>query len=127
MRGFSRVLAYPQVLKCQQATGVQRHQHFAPFHDVQSEGPGTEDDPLRLHPKRQHHPVLILRQDRQAERERGGGGVKQWVWFGEKSSQCRKCKERPVIVVNSEMLTVKHWNYFLSFNLSTNIFRFFSP
>lgn len=73
MRGFSRVLAYPQVLKSQQAARVQRHHHFSPFHDVQSEGPGTEDDPLRLHPKGQHHPVLVLRQDRQAEAEREEG------------------------------------------------------
>lgn len=62
--GFSRVLAHPQVLKGQQATRVQRHQHVASFHDVQSEGPGANNDSLRLHPQRQHHTVLILRQDR---------------------------------------------------------------
>ena len=70
MRGFSRVLAHPQVLKGQQAAGVQRHQHVSPFHDVQSEGPGADDDPLRLRPQGQHHPVLVLRQERQAEEDR---------------------------------------------------------
>lgn len=70
MRGFSRVLAHPQVLKGQEATRVQRHHHIAPLHDVQSEGPGADDDPLRLRPQGQHYPVLVLRQERQAEAER---------------------------------------------------------
>lgn len=72
MRGFSRVLAHPQVLEGQQATRVQRHQHFTSLHDVQSEGPGTDDDPLRLGAQGQHHPVLVLRQERQAVAGRGG-------------------------------------------------------
>lgn len=72
MRGFSRVLAHPQVLKGKQAARVQRHQHVTSFHDVQSEGPGANDDPLRLRTQGQHHPILILRQKRQAEGEREG-------------------------------------------------------
>lgn len=70
MRGFSRVLAHPQVLEGKEATRVQRHQHFTSLHDVQSEGPGANDNPLRLCTQRQHHPVLILRQKRQAVEER---------------------------------------------------------
>lgn len=70
MRGFSRVLAHPQVLKGQQAARVERHQHFWAFHDVQPEGPGADDDPLRLRPQGQHHSIFVLRQERQAERER---------------------------------------------------------
>lgn len=83
MRSFSRVLAYPQVLKSQQATRVQRHQHFSPFHDVQSERPSTDNDPLRLQPKRQDHPVLVLRQEGEAETEgdEGEDEVKEWIWF----------------------------------------------
>lgn len=76
MGGFSRVLAYPKVFKSEQAARVQRHQYFSPFHDVQSEGLCTEDDPLRLHPKGQHHPILILRQKRQAAPEREEGKMK---------------------------------------------------
>lgn len=67
---FSRVLAHPQMLKCQEATRVQGHQHVTSFHDVQSEGTGTDDNPLRLCSQRQHHPVLILGQEGQAETER---------------------------------------------------------
>lgn len=70
MRGFSRVLAHPQVLEGQQAARVQRHQHVSPFHDVQPEGSGAYDDPLSLRSQGQDHPVLILRQERQAEAER---------------------------------------------------------
>lgn len=70
MRGFSRVLAHPQVLEGQQAARVQRHQHVSPFHDVQPEWPGADDDPLRLRPQGQHNSVLVLRQERQAGAER---------------------------------------------------------
>lgn len=73
MRGFSRVLAHPQVLKSEQATRVKRHHHVMSFHDVQSEGAGANDDPLRLRTQGQHHPVLVLRQKRQAEAERERG------------------------------------------------------
>lgn len=65
--GLSRVLAHPQVLKAEQPTRVQRHQHVASLHDVESEGPGADDDPLGLGSQGQHHPVLILGQEREAE------------------------------------------------------------
>lgn len=76
MRGFSRVLAYPQMLEGQQATRVEGHQHFSPFHDVQAEWSGTEDNTLGLHAKGQHYPVLVLRQERHAVVKTGReGGV----------------------------------------------------
>lgn len=90
MGGFSRVLAYPKVFKSEQAARVQRHQHFSPFHDVQSEGLCTEDDPLRLHPQGQHHPILILRQKRQAAPEREDGEEEDKSDFGLQ----KKCDDR---------------------------------
>lgn len=71
MRGFSRVLADPQMLERQQAARVERHEDFSAFHDVQAEGPGAEDDPLGLHAEGQHHAVLVLGQERHAAAEGG--------------------------------------------------------
>lgn len=77
MRGFSRVLADPQMLESQQAARVEGHQHFSAFHDVEAEGPGAENDPLGLHTQGQHHAVLVLGQERHAAVE------------GEKSGNCK--------------------------------------
>lgn len=78
--GLSRVLAHPQVLKTEQASRVQGHQDVASLHDVEPEGPGADDDPLGLRSQRQHHPVLILGQERQT----GTGGKLQ---LGDKYSE----------------------------------------
>ena len=65
------------MLEGQQAAGVQGHQQLVALHDVQAEGPGTEDDPLGLAPQGEDHAVLVLGQERQAGRGGGGTGVRE--------------------------------------------------
>lgn len=54
------------MLEGQEATGVERHQHLGTLHDVQAEGPGTDDQPLLpRRSQRQHYAVIVLRHQRQ--------------------------------------------------------------
>lgn len=85
MRGFSRVLADPQVLESQQAARVEGHQHFSAFHDVEAEGPGAENDPLGLHTQGQHHAVLVLGQERHAAVEGGNQRIISLSYLQNKS------------------------------------------
>lgn len=56
----SRVLACPQVLEGQQATGVEWHEHLRTLNDVQPKWLSTYDEPLVFATQRQHQTILIL-------------------------------------------------------------------
>lgn len=95
MGGFSRVLANPQMLESQQAPRVEGHQHFSAFHDVQAEGPGTEDDPLGFHTEGQHHAILVLGQDGHAvvEGDERDGAVEELIILS-RSNVCDRPRSR---------------------------------
>lgn len=64
--GDLRVLAQAQVLEGQKAAGVERHQHLRTLYDVQTEGPGANNQPLlSCRSQGEHHAIIVLRHKRQ--------------------------------------------------------------
>lgn len=63
----SRVFAQAQVLKGQQATGIEGQQDLRTLHDVQAEGLDADDEPLFICAQREHHAVLVPSHHRHAE------------------------------------------------------------
>ena len=55
----SRVLAQAEVLKNQQASGVEGQQDLWPIHDIETEGTGIDDESLVIHPEGKNHTMLI--------------------------------------------------------------------